>query len=131
TDGAMHIAYRKSHFYGSSVFQGIFRASNQLVIEGFLQSMILCLYAMACHASGQWRIVENRRKINPACFPVINCWLHVKHVNSSDHFVHFAEAQLRHVLPDLFSNEEEKIDHVLRLTGEFLEQLWVLGRNAD
>src|SRR6266540_3901358 len=42
---------------------------------------------------------------------------------------YMAELGFRKVLPHLLGNEEEEIDYVLRLAGEFLAQLGVLGRD--
>src|ERR1700694_5500893 len=57
--------------------------------------------------------------------------LRIQHIDAADHVVEFAEAELRHVLANLFGDEEEKIDDVLRLTLKPLAQDGVLRGNTD
>ena len=52
-------------------------------------------------------------------------------VHAADHLVDCAEAEFGHVLPHLFSKEEEEIDDVLRLARETRAQHRVLRSDAN
>src|SRR6266496_2063045 len=56
--------------------------------------------------------------------------LHVKHVHSPNHVIHFAEPKFSHELPHLLSNEAKEIDHMFRLSGELLAQFGILRGNT-
>src|SRR5450755_46151 len=105
------------------------------MIQRLLQSMILILHAATCNARRRGGIVENGGEVEaagfPVIFPVVNSGFHVEHIDAANHFVHSAEAEFRHILPDLFGKEKEKIDDVLGLPLKLLSKLWILRRNAD
>ena len=86
---------------------------------------------MPGNAPGQFGIVENRGKIDAPRLPVIDRRLHIEHVDAANHFIDGAETQIRHVLPHLFGDIEEEIDHVLGLALELLAQFGILRGNAD
>src|SRR5437879_11500498 len=100
------------------------------MIEGLLQAMVLRLHTAARHSRRHGRVVENGRQIEAASLPVMDGGLYIEHVYAADHFVHAAEAQLRHILTDLFRQKEEAVNDVLGLPSKLLAQHRVLGGNA-
>src|ERR1700722_2881534 len=101
------------------------------MVKGLLQTVILSLRAVPRHARRQRRIVENRRQIEAARFPVIHGWLDVEHVDASDHFINPAEAKFRHILANLLREKEKEIDNVLRLALKLLAQQGILRSDSD
>ena len=127
----MNVADWKLDLNRRQRLQGSADLSQNAVIESLVQAMILRMNASPRDARGYRRIVENRGKIKPLRLPVIDCLFGVEHVDAADHLVHRAESHLGHVLPNLLREEEEEIDHVLRLALESLAQLRILRRDAD
>src|SRR5580698_4424901 len=101
------------------------------MVKRLLQTVILSLRAVPRHARRQRRIVENRRQIEAARFPVIHGWLDVEHVNATYHFIDPAESEIGHILPHLLSQKEKEIDYVLGLPLKLLTQQGILGGDAD
>ena len=62
---------------------------------------------------------------------MIDCGLHIEHIDAANHFVHATEAHICHVLPHLLRQEEEKVDDVLGLPLKLFAQYRILGRDAD
>src|SRR5208283_5682580 len=96
------------------------------MIQRFLQTMILRLYATVCHARWHRRTIENRRQIQAASLPMIDRRFDVEHVDAPDHLIHPTEAELGHVLPHLLRQKEEKVDDVLGLSLKALAQQGIL-----
>jgi len=84
-----------------------------LLIERRIQAVVLRNFAVTGHAAGHRRVIEDHREIDSARFPVFDRGLHVEHVHASDHLVELLEAQLCHILTDLFSDKEKEVDDVL------------------
>ncbi len=63
--------------------------------------------------------------------PFRECFVGVEQVDAADKIVEVRDAELRHQSPHLFGDEEEEVDDVLGLAGEFLAQLGILGRDPD
>ena len=57
---------------------------------------------------------------------MLNAFFHVQQISAADQIVKLANAQLRHDVTHFFSDEEEIVDHMLWLAGEFFTQLRVL-----
>ncbi len=55
----------------------------------------------------------------------------VEQIAAADQVAETADAERGHDLADLFGDEEEIIDHMLRLSGETLAQVRILGGDAD
>ena len=130
-DRAMHVLDRQLDHDRGLVVDRILRVVDQFVIERFLEPVILLRRAVPAHARWNRRIVENRRKVQPARLPMLQSLVHFEHVDAAHHLFHPAEAQLRHDLPHLLRNEEEEIDDVLRLTRELRAQHRILRGDAD
>ena len=113
-----------------AALQRLARVVNQLVVERFLQAMVLLDRAVASHARGHVRIVKHGGKIQAAGFPVVNVAALGEAIDAAHHFIQLAETELRHDLPQVFGDIEEEIDHVLGLALEFLAQHGVLRRHA-
>ena len=70
-------------------------------------------------------------KSSPLAFQWAMALRRIEPIDAADHFVDRAEAELGHDLAQLFGQQEEVIDDVLRLAGEFLAQLGILRGDAD
>ena len=74
---------------------------------------------------------EDGGEVEALGFPVVDGVADVEHVHAADHVVERAEAELGHDLADFFGEEEEEVDDVFGLAGEFLAELGVLRGDAD
>ncbi len=77
------------------------------------------------------RLVEDAAEIEAARFPVLDAFPRVEQVGAADQIVEAADAELRHQLARFLGDEEEVVDDVLGLAGEFLAQHRILRRDAD
>src|SRR6267154_3988434 len=93
--------------------------------------MILRLHTAARHSRRHGRVVENGRQIEAASLPVIDGGLYIEHVYAADHFVHAAEAQLRHILTHLLRQKEKEVNDVFGLPLKLLAQCWILRGDSD
>src|SRR5579863_8047070 len=100
------------------------------MVERLLEPVILWMNATPGDSRRHRGIVQNRRKVEPAGFPVFDRQLRIEHVNAPHHLVHGAKSELSHVLPNLLRNEEKEIDYMLGLPLELLAQHRILRRNA-
>ena len=82
--------------------------------------------ALACR-----RLIQDAAEIDALRLPVFDRLAHVEFVDLADHLAERAEAELRHQLAHFLGDEEEEVDHVLRLAGEALAQHRVLRGDAD
>ncbi len=104
---------------------------EQLVVERLLQAVVLRLDPAPGGAFGQVRHVQHGREVEPVGLPVVDRRHQVEQLGAADRLVDGAEAQLGQVAADLLGEElEEGLDE-LRLAGELLAQLRVLGGDAD
>ncbi len=104
---------------------------DQLVVERLGEPVILPL-AMIDRDPGLGRLlIQQTRQIDPFCLPVVDRWGHVEPIDPPDHLVEAAETERCHQLAHFLGDEEEVIDDVLRLPGEFLAQHRVLRRDPD
>ena len=82
---------------GESVSSAAVNLSKDFVIERLLQAVILRLHPAPARLAKARGVVENRRKVETARFPVIfpeiDGRFHVKHVDAANHFVYGAESQ--------------------------------------
>ncbi len=89
---------------------------DQRVIQRLVQPMVLRLRTrrrFTCDGSvGENRIDERSM---PLAFQCAVGDRGIDLVDAAHHLVHRAEAELGHVLPHLLGDEEEEVDHVLRL----------------
>ena len=104
---------------------------QQLVIECANEAVVLRFHQSPRDFGGHFRLVEHAREVESLRLPVFHARAHVEQVRASDHFLERAEAQCRHDLPHFLGDEEEEIDHVLRLPGELAAQHGILRRDAD
>src|SRR5580658_6980924 len=129
--GAMHVPHREVDGNGREIFDCRVGFFENFVIERLLQAVVLRLHATARYAPRNWGVVEDGGKIQAASFPVIDRGFDFQHVDAADHLVDGAEAQVCHVLPDLFGEEKEEIDYMLGLPLELLAQHGILRGDAD
>ena len=92
--------------------------------------MVLRIDMANGHIRPHFRSIEQTRKVKTLGLPVLNPFAHVEQVGSTHQIIELAYAQLRHDLTHFFSNEEEIVDHVLRLTRELFAQCGILCGNA-
>ena len=126
----MHVAHWQIDFNISQAQQSIQGMLDQLMVQRAVQTMILAVHATARYARRHGWIVENRREVEAAGFPMINSGFHLDHIDAANHFIDGAESKLRHILPQLFRNEEKEIDHMLGLPLELFAQHRILCGNA-
>ncbi len=107
------------------------RLADQFVIERGVEPMILRLAVMRMHLRADLRPVKELRQIQPVRLPMVHRPPHVEAIGPTDHLVDGAEAHCRHDLPHLLRDEEEVVDHVLRLARELRAQDGVLSRDTD
>ena len=111
----MSITNRQLNFNGREVLNGLCRVVDQFVIERFIQTVILLRGAAPRHTRGHGGQIQQLRKIEPLRLPVFHRVAGFQKVYAAHHFIHLAEAQLRHNLPNLFGNKEEEINGIFRL----------------
>ena len=103
---------------------------NQRMIERRFKAVILVLHLAARHARRQSGRVENRRKVDALGLPMHIGNVGIDPVHAAHHLIDGAEAELGHVLANLFGDEEEEVDHMLGLALEARAQDRVLGGDA-
>ncbi len=115
-----------------AVGQGRFtHLQQQLLVERFLQPVILGDHPMTAHVRSHGRLVEHLREIQPTGLPMVDRLVHVQTVNAPDHFLDRAETQLRHPFAHFLGDESHEIHDKLRVAAELRPQLRVLRRHAD
>ena len=92
--------------------------------------MVLLFLAEGLHAIRHFRLVEDRGEVEPLRLPVGDRGPRVEPVHLADHLVDRAETELRHQFAEFFGEHEEEVDDVLRLAGELLAELRILGGDA-
>ena len=107
------------------------RSRDQRVVERAHEAVVLRFRQAPGDLGRHLRLVEHAREVEPPRLPVLDARAHVEQVGAADHFLERAEAQLRHDFAHFLGDEEEKIDDVLGLAGEFAAQHRVLRRDAD
>src|SRR5258708_33783248 len=109
----MNIADGHLELNGRALLNGVARVIDQLVIQRLIQTVILRDQAAASDLPWNLRVVQDIRKIETTRLPMLDGCPHLNAVYAAGHFVHTAEAQLRHQLAGLFGNIENEIDDVL------------------
>src|ERR1051326_7335985 len=127
----MHIAHGQVYFHRAQTQQRIERMFDQLMVKRVVQAVLLGMNAASRHPGWHGRIVQYRGEVETSPLPMLNSRLNVEHVDTTDHLVHGAEAELGHVLSHLLGEEEKEVDHLLGLPFELLAQSGVLSCNAD
>ena len=116
---------------GCPLLERVGGPGDELVVEGLHQAVVLHRRTPARGALRQVGHVQDRREVEAVRLPVLDRAAGVEHLGLPDRLVQAAEAQRRQVLADLLGDVgEERLDE-LRLAGELLAQLGVLGRDAD
>ena len=93
--------------------------------------MILGLDAAAGDARRQCGRVKDRGQIDAAWPSSAHRRGSIELVHAADHFIHVAEAELCHVLANLFGEKEEEVDDMLGLAGEAGAEDGILGGDSD
>ena len=93
--------------------------------------MILGTDAADTVAFFQFRRVQQFAQIHRAGFPVTFRRALAQFVDAAYHVINGAEAEFRHVFAQLFGNEHQQVNHVLRVASVFLAQFRVLGCDTD
>ena len=104
---------------------------NQIVIERGFKAVVLPFAVPGGDAGFRRHFIKELRQIDALGFPVFDRAAHVELVDTADHFVDRAHAELRHDLAQFFGDEEEIIDDMFGLAGETRAQHRVLRRHAD
>ena len=92
--------------------------------------MILINLAVAAPVFRHVRPVQDRRQVDPLRLPMLDRLLHLQPIGSTDHLVHGAEPELRHVFAQLLGDEAHEVDDMLGIACELRPQFRILGGNA-
>ena len=128
--GAVDVADRQDEADRLALFERLGRLLDQLVIERPIKTVVLRADRIARHIGRHGRRMENARKVEAARFPVSDAGTGIEQVGCADQVVEAADAELRHQGTRLFGHEEEVVDDVLGLAGEFLAQHRILRGHA-
>ena len=131
-DGAVDVAHRRRRCApaGRRSSASAARAISSLS-SAFSSPWSCAVDPAARRALGQVGHVQDRREVEPAGLPVLDRARGVERLGVADRLVEAAEAERGQVLAHLLGDVgEERLDE-LRLAGELLAQLGVLGRDAD
>src|SRR5262249_15437431 len=109
----------------------LFGIGDEASIEHLLESMILRDASINGVLRPRRWLEEQVRKVEPLRLCVLVELVSVQHLPLADHFVERAVAELGHQCADIFGDEEEVVDDMLRLADETLAQNRVLRRDAD
>ena len=109
----------------------VLRLGDQTAIEHIVELVVLRDASVNGVIWPRLWLEEQLRKIEPLRFGVFVKLIPVQHFSLADHFVERAVAELSHQRPDIFGDEKEIVDDMLRLANEALAQDWVLRRDAD
>ena len=130
-EGAVDVLDGDVALDGDSLVDGGPALLDQLVVENVFQPVVLRPRAIDLDIRvGLRGGSQDGRKVEAAGLPMVDPVVHFEQIAAADHFIDRAEAELGHDLSALFGDEEEVIDHVLGLAGEFLSQLRVLSGHA-
>ncbi len=131
-DGAVDVAI------GSSISTRSPRSSagpaggDELLVERLVEAVVLRLGVEQVLALvGVLGHGEDRREVEAVGLPVVDRLAGVEHLGVADRLGDRAEAERGQVLAHLLGDELEEVDDELRLAGEALAQLGVLGGDAD
>src|SRR3984893_10809407 len=130
-DSAMDIANWPLDAHGLALVKRRLRLGDQLVVERFVEMVLLPLAIVDRDSALRRLLVQQTREVDPLGLPVVDRLHHIELVDPAHHLVEGAEAESRHPLAHFFGDKEEIIDDVLGLSGEALAQYRVLRRNAD
>ena len=130
-DRAVDVARRVHDLDSLALVDGGAGLLDQAVVERFLQPVVLRGDVEARHIGRHVRLREQAAEVQAPGLPVRDALLHVEQVAAADQVVELADAQLRHDLAHLFSDEEEVVDHVFGLAGELGAQHRILRGHAD
>src|SRR4051812_45044908 len=75
--------------------------------------------------------MQQRRKIDAFGFPVLDRWLGLKDVGTSNHFFNRTEAKLCHHLTHIVSDEGHEINNMLWIPSKFLAKLRILRSDPN
>ena len=104
---------------------------NQLVVQGLVQTVVLFPVAVdRLIGVVGFLSMEQPGEIHSLGLPVVHGFFGVQDVGASNHFGDGPEPQPGHDLPHLLGDKGEVVDQILRLAGEQLAQLRVLGGDA-
>ncbi len=128
TAAAIDVPDRRLDDHPFAAEDGRLRLRDQRVVESAGQSVVLLLAMMPDRLPVL--DVEDPGEVQATGLPVIDGGALVEQVGAADQIVEAADAHRRHQLAHFLGDEEEVIDHVLGLAGEFLAQRRILGGHA-
>ena len=129
--GAVDVADRQVESHRLAPLQRrLAEAQERGHVERLGDPVVLLFLTERLHVIRHLRLVEDRREVEPLRLPVGDRSPGVEPVHLADHLVDRAEAELRHQFAKFLGEHEEEVDDVLRLAGELLAKLRVLGGDA-
>ena len=131
TDRAVHVARHFNELHPFALVDGWPALGDQHVVKRLLQAVVLLFDLETRHIGWHIGLCKQAAEIQAAGFPVRQTRTCVEQVRAANQVVKFGNAQLRHDLAHLFSDEEEVVHHMLWLTGELGPQQRVLSRHTD
>src|SRR5947209_7486251 len=125
-DGAIDVAHFRFDAYRRAAIKRRTCFLYEAAIERLIEPMILTAAVINRGGIACLGLMEEPRKIEPFGFPVVDDLLTIEHLHLPDHLVERAIPERSHDLAHFLGDEEEEIDHVLRLADEALAQNRVL-----
>ena len=107
------------------------RPGDEFVVEGLVEPVILVFAIVDRDVGTHFRLVEQPAQVDALGLPVIDGLPAVQQVHPADHFVDRPEAEPGHDPANFLGDQEQIVDHVLRLALEPFSQYGVLRRDAD
>ena len=87
---------------------------NELVVERPLEAVVLRADPAPGHTGGHLWLEEQRRQVDALRLPVVGGSLEVQPIDTADHLVDRAEAELRHVAPAPRRRRSERTSRRIR-----------------
>ena len=130
-DCSIDVPDRRSDLYSFATIKGRSGLANQFVVEGKIEAMVLGRNTAAARALGDFRHIEDRRKIETRCLPMVDSLFRIDEFNLPDGFVESAEPKRGEQFANFFSDELKKVDHELWFARETGPELRILRCHSN
>ena len=130
-DRAVHVPDRERHLDPLAALERGRCGLDQLPVEGVGEWRVLRAHAPHGGALRSVGLREEGAQVDPALLPLLDRVVGLEQVDAADEILVAAHPEPRHDLARLLGDVEEEVDDVLRLAGEALAQLGILGGDPD